>query len=76
MERDSLNRALDHLLSAFALLTRLPLPDHRPAGAEAAHVGVEREGVRPAHRRDLHDGVAQSLAADRPPAPLVCFGGS
>ena len=36
MERDSLNRAADHLLSAFALLTRLPLPDHRPAGAEAA----------------------------------------
>lgn len=36
MERDSLLRLADHFLSAFALLTRLPLPDHRPAGAEAA----------------------------------------
>jgi adenosylcobinamide-GDP ribazoletransferase len=36
MERDNLRRPVDHLLSAFALLTRLPLPDHRPAGAAAA----------------------------------------
>lgn len=36
MDRDSLRRLADHLLSALALLTRLPLPDHRPAGAEAA----------------------------------------
>ncbi|MEZ5796291.1 MAG: adenosylcobinamide-GDP ribazoletransferase [Paracoccaceae bacterium] len=38
MERDSLRRLGDHLLSALALLTRLPLPGHRPAGANAAWV--------------------------------------
>ncbi len=36
MERDSLRALADQLLSACALLTRLPLPDHRPAGAAAA----------------------------------------
>lgn len=36
MERDSLQRLTDHLLSALALLTRLPLPDHQPAHAQAA----------------------------------------
>ena len=35
MERDSLRHLTDQFLSALALLTRLPLPDHRPAGAEA-----------------------------------------
>lgn len=36
MEGDALARLRGHLLSALALLTRLPVPDHRPAGAEAA----------------------------------------
>lgn len=36
MEGDALARLRGHLLSALALLTRLPLPDHRPAGAESA----------------------------------------
>jgi adenosylcobinamide-GDP ribazoletransferase len=36
MERDMPRRLADHLWSGLALLTRLPVPDHRPAGAEAA----------------------------------------
>ena len=36
MEGDALARLRDDLLSALALLTRLPVPDHRSAGAEAA----------------------------------------
>lgn len=36
MERDTLRRLSDQLWSALALLTRLPLPDHRPVGAAAA----------------------------------------
>jgi adenosylcobinamide-GDP ribazoletransferase len=34
--RDIANRIVPDLLSAFALLTRLPLPDHRGTGAESA----------------------------------------
>ena len=36
MESDGLMRLRDHLLSALALLTRLPVPRHSPAGAESA----------------------------------------
>lgn len=36
MEGDAWARLRDQVLSALALLTRLPLPGHRPAGAEAA----------------------------------------
>ena len=36
MEGDALARLRDDLLSALALLTRLPMPGHRPAGARSA----------------------------------------
>ncbi|GAB1362621.1 hypothetical protein MASR1M32_18570 [Rhodobacter sp.] len=36
MEGDGLRRLYDQMLSSLALLTRLPLPDHRPCGADAA----------------------------------------
>lgn len=36
MEGDGPRRLCDQMLSSLALLTRLPLPDHRPCGAEAA----------------------------------------
>ncbi len=36
MNRDTLSALTDALLSALGLMTRLPLPDHRAKGAEAA----------------------------------------
>ncbi len=36
MDRDTPRHLADHLWSGLSLLTRLPVPDHRPAGAEAA----------------------------------------
>ena len=36
MNGDRIPDLRDQILSSLALLTRLPLPDHRPAGAEAA----------------------------------------
>src|SRR5690606_10887022 len=68
MEGDALARLRDDLLSALALLTRLPVPDHRPAGAEAAWAWPLAGGLLGALAAVL---AAALLALGIPPGPVA-----
>jgi len=68
MEGDALPRLRGHLLSALALLTRLPVPDHRPAGAEAAWAWPLVGGLLGALAAMLASAL---LALGIPPGPVA-----
>lgn len=68
MEGDAWARLRDHLLSALALLTRLPVPDHHPARADSAWAWPLVGGLLGAAAAAL---AAVLLALGLPPGPVA-----